>query len=463
MSSFMTQKAPPHSLHGVSVSGLTAAAALVADATPKILAELYITEKLASSLASDAERISYMDIAPVRGHFEALRHELRSLIRDEASQAELFCPLISGLDMLVENACSYGPRWNDWKISDLRRFCADGRKVLCDMSLNGPSRTQRPLAPGLQLLEFDTEFSGVVDEVVNEVVALEKCFLIDPKLRIPQNGFGRVEDATEIRAALSLCESRLFATVKDGEMNGFFINENNQAALRETRGEIIRELESRGVIKKDAKLSFIRILGLRHAASKMSVKAGNDLYAQLMEAFSFSCRGDGITHAIALVREGVNSNTAIISHQRVGMIVTDIVINVSTGHGGTPYRVLLWPVSDPSLDISYPAIGHGSRFAKYDGHFSVKREIPEDSPSIWNSQAVKLWKDYFAKNYPWCDLSSWFGDYGLALQLTCAGRMCTLRQLRPRTDAWQLETLDTAKGKLEELLPLSCRWMLYGE
>ncbi len=459
----MTQKAPPHALHGVSASGLTAAAALVADATPKILAELHITEKLVSSLASDAERISSMDIAPVRGHFIALRHELRNLIRDEASQTELFSPLISGLDMLVENACSGGQWWNDWKISDLRKFCADGRKVLCDMSLSRLSRTQRPLAPELQLLEFDTEFSGVFDEVVKEVVALEECFLIDPKLRVPQNGFGRVEDATEIRAALSLCESRLFATVKDGEMNGFFINENNQSALRENRGEIIRELESRGLIKKDEKLSFIRILGLRHAASKTSVKAGNDLYAQLMEAVSFSCRGDGITHAIGLVREGVNSNTAINSHQRVGMILTDIVINISTGHGTTPYRVLLWPVSDPSLDVSYPVIGYGSRFAKYDGHFSVKREIPEDSPSIWNSQAVKLCKDYFDINYPWYNLSPLFGYYGLALQLRCAGRMCTLRQLRPRTDAWQLETLDTAKGKLEELLPLSCRWMVSGE
>jgi hypothetical protein len=195
----------------------------------------------------------------------------------------------------------------------------------------------------------------------------------------------------------------------------------------------------------------------------MSLKAGNDLYAQMMEAVNFSCRGDGISHIALLVREGDNFNTAMISHQRVGMILTDIVINVSAGHGTTPYRVLLWQVSDPSLDVSYPFIGHGSRFAKYDGHVSVKREIPEDSPSIWNSQAVKLCQDYFKENYPWCDISPLLCYYGLALQLSCSGRMCTLRQLRPRTDAWQLETLSTTNGRLEELLPLSYRWMLEGK
>lgn len=121
------QKAPPHALGGVNVTGSAAAAALIADATPKILAELHIIDKLAESLASDEGWVSSLDITPVSSHFSALRCELKELINHDAALVKLFEPFLAGLDTLIQSASLYEQRGRGWEVSDVRLFCADGR------------------------------------------------------------------------------------------------------------------------------------------------------------------------------------------------------------------------------------------------------------------------------------------------------------------------------------------------
>lgn len=460
MNPVVPQLAPPKCSRGTTTVGVDAGAALIADATPKILAELYVIERSTSGLDTKRGEIPFVDIEPIVLHILALRTELRDLVPDTAIRDRHFGGLFVELDALIQSTRSYGSGRDSWKPSDLLEFCSSARRILCDFNRIGPSRTQRPLAPGIELLEFDTEFSGVVDEIVGDVVALEECFLIDPKLKMPQNGFGRVEDAREIRTALSLCESRLFATTHAGKILGFFICENNQLALRSKRGDIIQKLQSGGYLGKDERVSFVRILGVRQAVSRISASVGNDLYAQLMEAVDFSHRGDGISLGIGLVREGDNANTAMFSHKRVGWSETDIVVYGPDNK--TPYRVIVRQVVNPSLRTEYPVFGLGSHFMKWEGHPGIKHIIPESAGTLLNSRAVEICRSYFSEHYPSCETFPLIGMHGMALQFRSGARMCSLIQLRPRTDAWRLEVSETMTGKLEDLLAPSLNWLVDG-
>jgi hypothetical protein len=291
-------------------------------------------------------------------------------------------------------------------------------------------------------------------------MSIQQHLLVDPSLRVPQNGFGRAEEPHEIRSALSLGESRLFGVSLREELQGFLVTENNQEILRRSRGDILSLLTQNGHIDENQRVSFVRILGLRFASRKQSARHGIDLYEQLMQAADFSWRGDGISLGIGLVREGENANTAIYDHMRVGWRKTDI--QILSADRTTPYRVIIRPVENSRGETVLPLLGFGSHFAKYSSHPSVAGLTPHNSNTIWNSEALQYCKEYFKTNYPYCEVRAMPGYHGFSISISAGGRIFNLNQIRPRTDAWRslsFSDIDEVRS-LKESLPLARCFLL---
>jgi hypothetical protein len=452
--------APPHALPDIVCSATERAAALVADATPKILSELYILTRFLPGTETGRRELEGIDVAPVLHHLDLLSHELKQLIPEALTRQELFGSSLDNLCTALDQIRKKRVAPDNWRIEDVISLSSSVRQILCSINSAGFYRTRLAPAPGIDILEFDSEFSGVLDPLISEVMSIQQHLLVDPSLLVPQNGFGRAEEPHEIRSALSLGESRLFGVCLNQELQGFLVTENNQELLHRNRGEILSLLTQHGYIDESQRVSFVRILGLRFDPRKQSARHGIDLYDQLMQAADFSWRGDGISLGIGLVREGENANTAIYDHMRVGWKKTDI--QILSADGKTPYRVIIRPVENSRSETMLPLLGFGSHFAKYCSHPSVTGLTPHDANTIWNSEALQCCKEYFKTFYPSCEVRAMPGYHGFSISLHAVGRNVGLNQARPRTDAWRsLSFSDPDKVmSLKECLPLARNFLL---
>lgn len=310
----------------------------------------------------------------------------------------------------------------------------------------------------LELVEFSAEFTGTPDYLIPQLISLQERLLIDPDLKAPQNGFGGIEEADALCSSLKLRQSLLYAIRKSENLSGFCLAELNNESVRRDYPEIVNELQLAGYISDNDKVGYARSLGIGLGARREGVRYQIDLYSEFVDLITSAMSSNGVTRFFALVREGLQANTAILDHERIGLKKTSIV----TYFGETPYRVLISSSTKPLMPSHFPLLGSASRFELWQNHPALSCKALEAAHSLYFSDVEALCKEFALAAHPQIEVNCQTGYYACSIVFQLGPRVCNLVQLRPRSDLWGFFGSTETPFSLKDALPKVRAFLLFG-
>lgn len=426
---------------------------------PKISADVLSLQNLLTQRGEMTTEELVLELTPVVDHLSHLKNELLG-----RSRGIMPPRLPEFLDEYLVRGKEVSKQLSEGNESDLM---GEGLShYLSDLSHALHSEFRRTLqergmhlSEKLELLEFSSEFSGVPDFLFPNLIKLQKRLLIDPEIKAPQNGFGGIEEHNALISSLRLRQSLLYIMRQEGTVEGFCLAELNDISVRRDYSEIVSRLHEARYIHGHERLGYVRSLGIGYGARREGVRCRTDLYGEFALLITSAIVSQGVTRYFALVREGVQANTAIIDHTRIGIERTPIVVH----YAGTPYRVLIGTPPDPQSGTLRPPLGLGSRFELWQNHPALSCEALEDAQSLYISEAHSICKEFANRTHPDLVVRVQSGAYAHSISFHLAPRICSLIQLRPRTDLWGFYGSTAQAYSLDKALPMVAKLLLYGE
>lgn len=307
--------------------------------------------------------------------------------------------------------------------------------------------------------------------VIEKVVTLTSELSIDPSRQFPQEGFLTPYAKRDLETLLEKPGVRLFVLKYDQEPVGFYI-------LVTGTHDLTDDAKKTAPIVEQCRLDIESRWGWASAVG-VSASFRRTLYAMGVQPYDFlhgamvqSAKALGITDLFGRVRSGVQANTAMASHFRVGWRKVGEV-----PYDGVPYAVLhvslreQSPMTLPKITSELPLAndsGNGERIS-LPSHWIEKSisnfkftEISQDEGGhgvVYQRTAADILSDRLKKLKTDHSLGVLECSDGIAIQARVAGIHYTVRQVVPNGDRWiyerrsgdrKIESFEEAVDKIVE-------------
>lgn len=320
------------------------------------------------------------------------------------------------------------------------------------------------LPPGVKVVAYNTQLSGIPEQVLREVEKVESELLIDTAKLEPQEGFRRALDTQELKELLMCRAARLYAVSHDEVLIGFYVALLDPNSVTPHVEKAFQALDDAGNIPRGSRYGWCEIVGVTREGRERMRSLGINAYDLLDSAVVQTAQGEELDYLFAMVREGVQANTAKEKHlrfwQETGIILWE-------NEGTIPYQLLARTVGaglvTPQVVTSEELRAPSKTEVPYHDRTPFSHVPRYDSPKMRTAEgistetAMKKVKEWMDKHLPRSvrnEAVPLFCSDGLVIQMRTSCLFYNLRQARPRLDHWAYEPAigSDCIGALDEVL-----------
>jgi hypothetical protein len=193
-----------------------------------------------------------------------------------------------------------------------------------------------------RLVRISEHTGSPSESLLQSVQGMMREWVIDPSLKRPQYGFGRVHTLKELRDYLVTYKGRLFQVQAEGRDVGYYILFSDLQDFPPEVKEIIEAVGRTGEYLK-VKQGWTQLVGVTKAGRDWAKRNGVDLYTIIHEAVVDTFSSFQVEKAFCIVRDGEFANLALDSHlnPKRGWRRTGATVQL----GQFPYQILRFDVS----------------------------------------------------------------------------------------------------------------------
>lgn len=307
----------------------------------------------------------------------------------------------------------------------------------------------------LSLIELNSDFSGPPFMVIDAIREIDSGLLINPTLRRPQEGLGRLMTDEEAERLLRSFGSRVFLLQSNQDCIGYFmfLPEPTEDLLP-AKG-LLKNLKERGglAVESSGGIGIARSLAVKIQGRLTFARAGINACDLLDQVMADTARLEGCHTLVATVRVGPNANTSIKSHQRHGWRTTGLIegeLEILVRHNAFPQGE---PSGDPTqeLDLTKVTIRNTRRRRFPRLLMERVRAAPLINDQVVYPRAKGAAEVLPIPTAPDVQLSWEEGRLKVSFNFRLPSLLITMEQLRPRVDLFML-SIDEFVGTLEESL-----------